>query len=231
MKKVTLLFALIIGAVMAFGQTENGFMKTWTNPGPPVREENPGFDCYPNYLYSQLVPYTEGTITSYGSLYNVGNNGVYDNILSTPAKPVDEVTFWGTNDGPSVRSFKIAFYTNIDGMPGDLIASYISELTGENLNYWAQIERYHAILPSKVNLQAGDFISIGADYGQGTWYWVFSNDGDHLAYRTNFETTQTLQSDVAFCLGHTVLIPLSPWAIFLGFGLILMFVLYRARRY
>lgn len=228
MKKTVLFFLLALGFYVAIGQVQQGPVMTIENPGSPSREYIAGFDCVGSSLYSQLVPY-EGaqSISFYASNYEGSDWRVFDEILVTPGKPVDMVTFWG-GTGSVARNFEIAFFRNTPPEPKAPLAIFNVFITPEYVPYWATIYRYHVVLPSSVSLQAGDLISIAADGAQGYWYWTMSNDGNLTCFQTpdNYKV-----HDVAFCLGTSAEIPLSPYALLLGFGLILAAVIYRARRF
>jgi hypothetical protein len=227
MKKFILIFILSMGIISGYGQTYPASIFIAENPNGNGRDITDLFDCYQDALVSQPVYHTGG-ISSFGSFYEGGSDYLYDNILVNPGMPVNEILFWGSDQAGDGRTFKVVFYENSGGQPGTEIASFLINPERENLSGYATVYRYHAVLPAQVHVQQGDFISIGARFSDGLWYWSSSHSGDMQSY--NFYLGD-INQDLSFCLGYTPPVPLSPWAIFLGFGLILMVVLYRAMRH
>ena len=216
---------LAAATLLVTGQAVTEAQYTVENPDAAARYDDPVFQCYPVAAYSQLVPY-QGNIISYASYYTGEPYRVYDNILTAPAFPFDEVTFWGYDTDLSNTQFEIGFYTNVGGMPGTLISSYMVTPLIE-ITFMYGFQRYHAVLPEKLDLPQGTLISVGADAAQGPFFWTMSNDGDNSSYQSG---EGMLIRDVAFCLGSQPVVPLSNYSLLLGLALIAIFVIIRGRR-
>ena len=220
-------FILFIG--ITTGQTYYSTSKEASgNKSQGGNETRAGIDCPPNTLYSHIVNYQVGFTSWTGSPYVV-----YDKIESTPAGKIGEITFFGIFEITPGRNFQIAFYHDNAGLPGAQFATYNTFIAGANtgqiLQGFFQIYSYYYALPTRLNLVAGDWISVLATDGTDPWYWCSASGGDGCVYQTEVGI-RCDYGDVAFCLGSRVVTPLSSWALLFGGILIAGAIFMRYRR-
>jgi hypothetical protein len=226
MKKILSAFTLIVFLVpISFSQDAVKLTD--------VAGEEPGRDvtdivCPEGSLYSQ-------TPVDVNAATGLNDNVLYDNILSSPAGTVNEITFWMTNLGdPDPVNLDIIFRHDDGGAPGSIFASYSVSLTGvptgELLLGSYEIYTYTYEFATPLIIVAGDWVGIKpypVEYGHH--YWVFSSDGDLLDYLYPGFGPYFF-TDFAFCLRGSSEIPISNWALGIGILLILAATLFRLRR-
>ena len=184
--------------------------------------------CPPNTLYYHTYNYVGGftSFTGYGFK-------VYDQVETTPASAISEITFYGIFDATPGRTFEITFYSDNAGLPGSSIATYTIFLagvnTGEITGGYYQLYSYTYTLPASISLVAGDWLSVQALDGGSSWYWTMATGGDGCVYQSSVGT-RCDYGDVAFCLGGGEEVPVAPWALGIGIALIGAAVVLRYRR-
>jgi hypothetical protein len=227
-KSIILAAACILLAVMASGQTFYRSVNEATGNKPQgTQGSREGLECPPGTLYSHtfntLDAYTSWTGTPYT---------VFDQLASTPAAPINEITFFGCFYGSPGRNFQISFYQDNAGLPGTQIVSYTTFIAGTNtgvLWYGYELYGYSYTLPASLSLIGGNWVSVRAD-GSDYWYWMTASGGDGCLYQENGTGFNCTEGDVAFCLGGGAVTPVSNWALFIGIGLILAFAVVRFRK-
>lgn len=227
-KSILLAAACILLAVMASGQTFYRSVNEATGNKPQGSQgSREGLECPPGTLYSHTFNNLDGYTSWTGSSYTV-----FDQLESTPAAAINEITFFGVFYGVPGRNFQISFYNDNAGLPGGPIASYTPFIAGTFTGviwYDYEIYSYSYTLPAPLNLVGGNWVSVRAD-GSDYWYWLTASGGDGCLYQQNGMGFTCAEGDVAFCLSGSAVTPVSDWALFIGIGLILVFAIVRFRK-
>jgi hypothetical protein len=135
-------------------------------------------------------------------------------------------------------TFDIKFYQDNAGNPGTEVASFTKTIsriaTGETIAGY-DIYNYHTELGSAVSLSEGwvsiEGVSTGAP--SDCWFlWLETSNGTVNAKQFDGTTLNILGHPLSLCLGKYIppSIPLAPWAIILGIGLIGGFLIIRNRK-
>jgi len=141
---------------------------------------------------------------------------VYDNFVNTGS--INRISFWGINGYysddrwyvcyESPMEFQIKFYTDNNGTPGALIASYTISCVGNQtgLIYRGAFElyQYFADLPEPVEIEEGWMAIQGIDGNPECWFeWMSSSDGyDASSLQWDGISLNIARTDRAFCLQH-----------------------------
>jgi hypothetical protein len=226
------LIATVLFAGIATGQTFYSTISEVTgNKTRGGHETLNGISCPPNSLYAHNINYQNAF-----SSYTGGPFIVFDQLVSTPADLVGEITFYGVFDATPGRNFTISFYSDNGGFPDAPIASYTTYIAGNNTGLLLlggyPIYSYNFVFPASVNLVAGDWVSVFAD-GSDNWYWCSGSGGDGCVLQTMYGFRCDF-GDAAFCLGASgggiTEVPVSNWALLIGGILIAGAIFLRYRR-
>jgi hypothetical protein len=214
------LFVLILAlGFLGFIQAQEDHSIFLQNNGPSGGRGILENYCPPGTVYSHDISLIGGFTSS--DVFRV-----FDQVETTPAGLMDLLTFYGLDFyGYTSRVFQVEFYHDNSGAPGAAYYTDVATIPAVNVN--GPFYSYTYNINPGISVSAGDWVSV---YSEGDyWYWAFGSGGDgcvqqtSAGYRCDF-------GDAAFCLGITQEIPISPWAIALGIGLIALVVVLRTRR-
>jgi hypothetical protein len=185
--------------------------------------------CPSGSIYSHEVNYDNGISSQEGHFI------WWDQIETAPGAPIHQVVFFGVVMDTPHRNFTISFYNDNGGVPGTLIASYSSFITGVSTGeilFEKEAYSYTYNLPVGLTFNPGDWVSVVAENTGGLWYWLTASPGDGCSYNDLLGTVCDF-GDLAFCLigglgGPEV--PVAPWALGLGIALIGAAVILHYRR-
>lgn len=219
MKKSLLILTLLSIILTISGQDGPVYLN------PTVERSITASQCPPGTYYSHTMNYV-------GSFSSCSVYKVFDRIESTPAGPVDLITFYGKSfTGPN-QSFDIGFCKSMEGMPGPVYYSLSTTIEGTIIEPGElTLIRYACKLPAPVNIEAGDWMYIYAT-GDNWWYWCMANGGDGCVDQEGYGHRCDF-GDAAFCLGQSkteYVIPVADWALGLGLLLIATLAVLRYRR-
>lgn len=227
MKKI--IFTLLIGLAgssMAFAQYAQSITEVIGGGGRAVTD----LVCPEGSVYSQTPDGVNARSYVSGYYY-------CDNVLTEPAAPVGNITWWMLEMSPDANlAFDIFIHEDNAGQPGAVIESffdvdYTVVNTGET-SYGYPVFEYSFTLPTPLAIAAGTWIGIrdlpDIDYNHHH-YWLTSSDGDNRIWLTQGYPLQG-EGDLAFCLGGGGSTPVSGWALGIGIALIAAFTLFRLRK-
>jgi hypothetical protein len=171
----------------------------------PYGPENPAADCYtsstkiPHPLYEDFW----GIPSPIGGIQWWGQSGTYSGV-------------WNTCD-PEGMTFKIIFYEDNNGVPGNIISEYIQinpSITPTGLMYEYEghvgefeLQYFEAQLQPECTISEGwiSIVSTGSDNGCG-FLWANSPDGNSNSFQSR-GGLQQLGTDFAFILTTSPPIP------------------------
>ncbi len=193
--------------------------------------------CTDGSLFGQspVSNFNVKSVSNTTALYNGAIYRKYENFDGL-TKPVMGITFWGEFIDTKVGSpmpFRIIFYDDQAGLPGNIIASFDLPIRPQAVPGGGFAYKYvfHTSLPSAVDLQKG-WISIQGNLSDNSFLWggTSDNTGDWSIYTKDDGIYTMNPHNLFFCLDSGSLVPISPYAIILGIVLIGLTTLYISRK-